>query len=266
MNDNQVTCDDAPLEAILRHDHSSEPSDDLLAHIETCTVCQARLSELAGPAAMWQDVKVAIAETAGSDQQRHFLLPAAHPNFAIALGHMAGLYQRTYQVDEALVLNEELFQLSPDDPDAINTIAWQIASSPDLDGKFPYAKQAVTWARRATELEPDKSAYQNALRVALYRAGRWQDACEALLKSIELGNDGPYNWLFLAMANWQLDQKDKAQQWYDKSLAWVLFAVVRSRTRLSSSRNVTSRHQPRRVFDGPRPPNISSESFHAQGD
>lgn len=148
------------------------------------------------------------------------LLPAAHPSFAIALGHMAGLYQRTGQVDEALVLNEELFQLSPDDPDAINTIAWQIASSPDLDGKFPCAKQAIQWAHRANELRPEDGSLLNTLGVSLFRAEQWQESSEALQKSIELGEDGPYNWLFVAMANWQLEQKDKAKEWYDKSLAW----------------------------------------------
>ncbi len=34
------------------------------------------------------------------------------------------------------------------------------------------------------------------------------------------GIDVPHNWLFIAMAHWQLDQKDHAEQWYDKSLAW----------------------------------------------
>jgi serine/threonine protein kinase len=72
MTNKQVTCEDAPLEAILRHDHSSEPSDELLAHIETCTRCQERLSELAGPAAMWHGVKDAISEAASPDQQRCF--------------------------------------------------------------------------------------------------------------------------------------------------------------------------------------------------
>lgn len=70
MNNKQVTCDDTALEAILRRDQSSDPSDELLAHIETCTRCQERLSELAGPAAMWHGVKVAISETVGADQQR----------------------------------------------------------------------------------------------------------------------------------------------------------------------------------------------------
>jgi hypothetical protein len=35
MNKNQVTCDDAALEDMLRSDQSSEPSEELLAHVET---------------------------------------------------------------------------------------------------------------------------------------------------------------------------------------------------------------------------------------
>ena len=72
MNNNRVTCDDTALGAILLHDQSAEPSEDLLAHVETCTLCQERLSELAGPAAMWHGVKVAISEAVSSDQQRCF--------------------------------------------------------------------------------------------------------------------------------------------------------------------------------------------------
>ena len=30
----------------------------------------------------------------------------------------------------------------------------------------------------------------------------------------------PYNWLFVAMAHWQLDHKEKAKQWCDTSRAW----------------------------------------------
>ena len=72
MNSKQVTCDDAALGATLLQDQSADPSDELLAHVETCTRCQERLSELAGPAAMWHGVKVAISEAVSSDQQRCF--------------------------------------------------------------------------------------------------------------------------------------------------------------------------------------------------
>ncbi len=72
MNENQVTCDDVALEAILRTDPPSEPSEEQLAHVETCSRCQQRITELAGPMAMWQGVKAAISKSAESSQQRGF--------------------------------------------------------------------------------------------------------------------------------------------------------------------------------------------------
>jgi serine/threonine protein kinase len=72
MNENQVTCNDAALQGILFGNQSSEPSEELLAHVENCTRCQQRISELAGPAAMWQSVKAAIARTDSSDKRQSF--------------------------------------------------------------------------------------------------------------------------------------------------------------------------------------------------
>jgi tetratricopeptide (TPR) repeat protein len=122
--------------------------------------------------------------------------------------------------DGALASYRRALELDPENAYSHNSAAWRFANRTDADGKFLQAEQAVEWARKATELEPDQPAYQNTFGLALYRAGQWREASEALLKSISLGEDGPYNWLFLAMAYWQLDQKDKAQEWYDKSLAW----------------------------------------------
>jgi hypothetical protein len=72
MNNHQSDCDDEALDAMLRDDEATNPSEDLLAHIETCTRCQERLRELAGPAEMWYEVKVAISQTARSSQQCRF--------------------------------------------------------------------------------------------------------------------------------------------------------------------------------------------------
>ncbi len=72
MNENQLTCDDAVLEAMLRADQSLEPSVELLTHVENCTRCQERIRELAGPKAMWQGVTAAITQSANSSQQRCF--------------------------------------------------------------------------------------------------------------------------------------------------------------------------------------------------
>ena len=62
----------------------------------------------------------------------------------------------------------------------------------------------------------------NTLGVTFYRAEQWQDAIDALQKSIEHDLDVPGNWLFLAMSHWHLDQKDKAKEWYDKALAYQI--------------------------------------------
>lgn len=72
MNENQVTCDNTALEQVLRSDQSLEPSDVLLSHVEACTRCQQRISELVGPSAIWQGVKAAISGTVDSSQQRRF--------------------------------------------------------------------------------------------------------------------------------------------------------------------------------------------------
>lgn len=106
MNKNQITCDDTALEEMLRSDHSTEPSEELLAHVETCPACQQRMTELAGPRALWHGLKAAISEAVGTDQQRRFppvnleqsaihwtesmarqlLLPPTHPEMLGRLG------------------------------------------------------------------------------------------------------------------------------------------------------------------------------------
>jgi Flp pilus assembly protein TadD len=118
-------------------------------------------------------------------------------------------------VGGAVVAYQTALELDPDNASFHNSTAWDLVNTQDASGRFNQVDQAVAWARRANELQPDDADYQNTLGVALYRGGQWRDASEALLKSIELGNEGPSNWLFLAMANWQLDQKESAQKWYD---------------------------------------------------
>ncbi len=148
------------------------------------------------------------------------LIGPEHPNTLNEMNNLLYLYHAANQQDEAFKLSTELLALTPDDSGAHNEAAWKLATTPDKDGRYPQAKQAVTWARRACELEPTNGALLNTLGVTLYRAEQWQEAGETLQKSIELGADVPHNWLFTAMSHWQLNQKDKAREWYDKSLTW----------------------------------------------
>jgi tetratricopeptide (TPR) repeat protein len=58
--------------------------------------------------------------------------------------------------------------------------------------------------------------------VAHYRNGEWQAAVEALTKSTQLRQSGDAtDFFFLAMARWQLGDKEQAREWYDKAVAWM---------------------------------------------
>jgi hypothetical protein len=52
--------------------------------------------------------------------------------------------------------------------------------------------------------------------------GNWKEAVAALEKSMELRQGGnSYDWFFLAMAHWQLGEKEKARDWYAKAGKWM---------------------------------------------
>src|SRR5262249_4601384 len=79
--------------------------------------------------------------------------------------------------------------------------------------------QAVRFARRAVELEPQDGDSRNTLGMALYRAGDWKAALEEFARSMELRKGGDTSdWFFLAMAHAQLGHRDEARQWYERAV------------------------------------------------
>jgi tetratricopeptide (TPR) repeat protein len=59
------------------------------------------------------------------------------------------------------------------------------------------------------------------LGITYYRAGQWREAISALEKAMELAGGGDSEeWYFLAMAYWQLGNKDEARRWYAKAAEW----------------------------------------------
>ena len=47
-------------------------------------------------------------------------------------------------------------------------------------------------------------------------------AIEALTKSIKLGKSGEsFDWFFLAMAEWQSDNKEDARKWFGEAVIWM---------------------------------------------
>jgi hypothetical protein len=114
-----------------------------------------------------------------------------------------------------------------------NEFAWFLATCPGP--RFRNAREAVALARKAVRGIPEGDPWRvfgvvdrrpgnvrRTLGVALYRAGDWRAAAEALHKGAELRAGGDSSdWFFLAMAHRQLGDKDEARRWYDKAVEWM---------------------------------------------
>src|SRR5262249_47533225 len=97
-----------------------------------------------------------------------------------------------------------------------SSLVWFLANC--ADPQFRDANRAVELAKKLVEHDPDNARSWSILGVAHYRAGGWKASVEALEKAMGFCNGGDgSDWFFLAMAHWQLGDKQKARQWYDRA-------------------------------------------------
>jgi tetratricopeptide (TPR) repeat protein len=145
---------------------------------------------------------------------------ALDPEFVMALQNLATVLAHTGQVGESIDVLRTVIRLNPDQAPACNDLAWRLATAADVTLRD--AAEAVTLAKKAVELAPEKGIYWNTLGVARYRADDWPGAVAALEKSTELRNGGDaFDWFFLAMAQWRLGEKDRGHRWYDRAVKWM---------------------------------------------
>jgi serine/threonine protein kinase/tetratricopeptide (TPR) repeat protein len=151
-----------------------------------------------------------------------------HPTTLTTMHNLAGSYAAIGRHGEAIKLYEETLalmkiKLGPDHPDTLssmNALARLLATCPDP--KARNASRAVELAKKAVELASKEGNYWNTLGVAHYRGGDCKAAVAALEKSMELRKGGDsFDWFFLAMAHWQLGDKEEAPKWYDRAVEWM---------------------------------------------
>jgi tetratricopeptide (TPR) repeat protein len=126
------------------------------------------------------------------------------------------------KVDLAIAAYERAIEVDPKFDMPHNSLAWLLATRPEAKLRDP--NRAVELAKKALALDPktEIGSYWNTLGVAHYRAGNWKDAVTALDKSMELRQGGNSNdWFFLAMAHWQLCNKEEARKRYDQAVQWM---------------------------------------------
>ena len=152
------------------------------------------------------------------DHFSHVLaLNASFPEVHLKRGRV---YAALSRWEQAIGDFSKEIELTPTRPYAYNELAWLLATSPDEKYRDP--PRAVTAARRAVELEPARGTFWRTLGVARYRAGDWKAATEGLEKAVQLrmGGDGLAGF-FLAMAQWQLGDKDQARKRFDEAVLWM---------------------------------------------
>jgi WD40 repeat protein/tRNA A-37 threonylcarbamoyl transferase component Bud32 len=130
---------------------------------------------------------------------------------AAVLEHLAGDSHLTKAVrDEASARAERYIQ----DPSQLNNASWQVVRQPGIPEADYH--HALLQAEEACRLAPGNGLLLNTLGVAQYRAGQYQAALKTLTASDKvqsplLKGSHPADLAFLAMANYQVGQKERAQ-------------------------------------------------------
>ncbi len=101
-----------------------------------------------------------------------------------------------------------------------NNMAWNLANGPKST-RDP--ERALHPFRRAVELNKHKSYYLSALGVVEYRAGHYTKAVATMGRSLAAGHgrDDATDLFFMAMAHYQLGDREKARDCYDRAVRWL---------------------------------------------
>jgi serine/threonine protein kinase/Tfp pilus assembly protein PilF len=129
--------------------------------------------------------------------------------------------------DQAMAELGKALELAPDNANANNIFAWDLANCPEPRLRNP--RRAVELAKKAVALSPEEPAFWDTLGAAHYRAGDWDAARAALEKSIALYAGRPdkrdtqesFSTFFLAMAHARLGNAAEARRCYDRDVRWM---------------------------------------------
>jgi tetratricopeptide (TPR) repeat protein len=157
------------------------------------------------------------------------ILGPEHPYTLMAVTVLAGVLRDQGQYLEAQRLYEESLPelrrvMSPKTPETqklMNAYAWMLATALEL--KFRDPRRAVELATEVVQHAPKFADKWTTLGVACYRVASWKASIAALERSETLapGRLTGINGFFLAMAHWQVAEKEKGRKWYARAVQWM---------------------------------------------
>jgi serine/threonine protein kinase/Tfp pilus assembly protein PilF len=143
-----------------------------------------------------------------------------HPECAEAYLYRGLALASTGEGKEAVAVWEQAVQHGRGKAIVANWVARALVTALDMPMQHP--EEAIRLAQKAIAGEPQNGSFWNTLGVACYRVGQWKEAVAALKKAMHLRSGGDSgDWFFLAMANWQLDEREQARHWYDQAVQWM---------------------------------------------
>ncbi len=121
---------------------------------------------------------------------------------------------------QGVVLFQKLITDRPTLAEPRYKLAGYLADFPDA--RLRDTARAITLAEEAARLAPRVPDAWASLGLARYRAGDWKGTIKAMDKTLELSPGGDSKaWFFVAMAHWQLRDKDQARKGYDRAVDWI---------------------------------------------
>jgi serine/threonine protein kinase/tetratricopeptide (TPR) repeat protein len=108
-----------------------------------------------------------------------------------------------------------------------NELAWFLVTVPDPKLRDP--KRAVELMKTLSLSSTDEPSWWGTLGAARYRTGDWKGAIPDLERAIGFRKGDSWfdagEGFFIAMAHWQLGDKDKALLWFNKSVQWMALPI-----------------------------------------
>jgi tetratricopeptide (TPR) repeat protein len=99
-----------------------------------------------------------------------------------------------------------------------NKLAWSLVMGPSRPGRY---ERAVELASRAVRLDPSRPTYFNTLGVAHTRCGKWDQAIDALHRSLLAGYAiAAGDLYFLSICYQRLNDERRAREAFDQAVYW----------------------------------------------